>query len=119
MHDVVGGTKEHALLGWLFFGREIFILKTMMFCGGVMTVFKQRKHLKMVIESLPDSVSLMPNRVAGPRCFTPCTTTKVVVPLHMFQMLVPLAATLGGTGWGTCCDAAAPHPWQCVLVGPS
>jgi hypothetical protein len=25
------GTKERARLGWLFFGREIFILKTMMF----------------------------------------------------------------------------------------
>ncbi len=53
------GTKESALLGWLFFGREIFILKTMMFCE-VTIVLNVRKHLKTVISrSVPDSVSLI------------------------------------------------------------
>jgi hypothetical protein len=50
------GTKEPARLGWLFFGREIFILKTMMF-REVRTVLNERKHLKMVFRSVPDSVS--------------------------------------------------------------
>jgi hypothetical protein len=31
------------------------------------------------------------NQEAGPRRFTPCTTSQLVVPLNMFQMLVPLA----------------------------
>jgi hypothetical protein len=52
------GTKESALLRWLFFGREIFIVKTMMFCE-VTIVLNVRKHLKTVIRSVPDSVSLI------------------------------------------------------------
>jgi hypothetical protein len=51
------GTKERAQLGWPFFGREMFILKTMMF-HAVTTVLNERAHLKMVIRSVPDSVSL-------------------------------------------------------------
>jgi hypothetical protein len=38
-----------------FFGWGIFILKTMMFDDET-TVLNQRKHLKMVIRSVPDSV---------------------------------------------------------------
>ena len=39
------------------FGREFFILKTMMF-HEITTVLNGRKHLKMVIRSVPDSLSL-------------------------------------------------------------
>ncbi len=52
------GTKEHALLGWKFFSLEKNILKTMMF-SDVTIVLNNRKHLKMVIWSVPDSVSLV------------------------------------------------------------
>jgi hypothetical protein len=52
------GTKERARLGWPVFGRENFILKTMMF-RDVMTVLNERKHLKMVIRSVLDAVSLI------------------------------------------------------------
>ncbi len=55
------GTEERARLGWPFFGREIFILKTMMF-REVTTVLNEGKHLKMVIRSVPDSVSLILGR---------------------------------------------------------
>ncbi len=55
------GTKERARLGWPIFGRENFILKTMMF-RGVTTVLSERKHLKMVTRSVPDSVSLILGR---------------------------------------------------------
>jgi hypothetical protein len=51
------GTKEHTRLRWPFFGLEIFILKTMMF-HAVSTVLNERAHFKMVIRSVPDSVSL-------------------------------------------------------------
>ncbi len=69
------GTKERARLGWPLFCRKIFILKTIMF-HEVTTVLNERKHLKMVIRSVPDSVSLnfRPNRVARPHCFTPHRT---------------------------------------------
>jgi hypothetical protein len=43
------------------FCREIFILKTMMF-REVTTVLNERKHLKMVIRSVPDAVSLILGR---------------------------------------------------------
>ncbi len=57
------GTKKRARLGLPIFGRENFILKTMMFRGpGVTTVLNERKHLKMVIRSVPDSVSLILGR---------------------------------------------------------
>ncbi len=55
------GTKERALLGWLFFLPEFFILKTIMF-REVTTVLNERKHLEMVIRSVPDSVSLILGR---------------------------------------------------------
>ncbi len=55
------GTKERARLRWPFFGREKFILKTMMF-RDVTTVLNERKHLKMVIRSDSDSVSLILGR---------------------------------------------------------
>ncbi len=55
------GTKERARLGWPFFGRENFILKTMMF-REVTTVLNEIKHLKIVIRSVPDSVSLILGR---------------------------------------------------------
>ncbi len=51
------GTKERARLGWPFFVREKNILKTMMF-RDVTTDLNERKHLKMVIRSVPDSISL-------------------------------------------------------------
>jgi hypothetical protein len=35
-----------------------FILKTMMFCD-MATVLNERKHFKMVVRSVPDSVSLI------------------------------------------------------------
>ena len=59
------GTKERAWLGWPFFGREIFILKTMLF-RDITTVLNERKHLKMVIWSVPDSVSLILGRTEWP-----------------------------------------------------
>jgi hypothetical protein len=59
------GTKERAWLGWPFFGREIFILKTMMF-GEVTTVLNERKHLKMVIRSVPDAIILILGRAEWP-----------------------------------------------------
>ncbi len=59
------GTKERARLGWPFFGRENFILKIMMF-REVTTVLNERKHLKMVIRSVPDSVSLILGRTEWP-----------------------------------------------------
>ncbi len=37
---------------------EKFILKTMLFCD-LKTVLKRKKYLKMVIRSVPDSVSLI------------------------------------------------------------
>ena len=55
------GTKERARLGRSFFGRENFILKTMTF-HDVTTVLNERKHLKMVIRSIPDSVTLILGR---------------------------------------------------------
>jgi hypothetical protein len=55
------GTKERARLGWPFFCREKIILKTIMF-RDVRTVLNERKHLKMVIRSVPDSVSLILSR---------------------------------------------------------
>ncbi len=51
------GTKERARLGWPFFGLEIFTLKIMKF-HDVTTVLNERKHLKMLIRSVPESVSL-------------------------------------------------------------
>ncbi len=42
-------------------GRDFFILKTMMF-HEVTTVLNERKHLKMVIRSVPDAVSLILGR---------------------------------------------------------
>ncbi len=54
---VTRGTKESARLGWPFLA-GIFILKTMMF-HEVTTVLNERKHLKMVIRSAPDAVSLI------------------------------------------------------------
>ncbi len=41
-----------------FFGRENFILKTMMF-REVTTVLNERKQLKIVARSMPDLVSLI------------------------------------------------------------
>ncbi len=58
MQLVARGTKERARLGWPFFGLESFILKTMLF-RDITTVLNERKHLKMVIWSVPDSVSLI------------------------------------------------------------
>jgi hypothetical protein len=52
------GTKERARLGWLYFGREIFILKTMKF-REITTVLNERKHLEIAIRSVSDSVSLI------------------------------------------------------------
>jgi hypothetical protein len=49
---------RYARLGWPVFGREIFTLKTMMF-REITTVLNERKHLKMVIMSVPDAVSLI------------------------------------------------------------
>jgi hypothetical protein len=51
MHDLDGR----------FLGLEIFILKTMMF-REVTTVLNERKHLEMVIRSVPDSVGLFLGR---------------------------------------------------------
>jgi hypothetical protein len=53
-----GGTKELARLRWPFFGRNFFILKIVMF-HDLTTVLNERKHLKMLIRSVPDSVSLI------------------------------------------------------------
>jgi hypothetical protein len=50
------GTKERARLGWPFLGREKFILKTIMF-RDMTNVLNERKCLKMVIRSVPDSFS--------------------------------------------------------------
>ncbi len=55
------GTKERNRLGWPVFGRENFILKTMTF-HDVIAVFNESKHLKMVIRSIPDSVTLISGR---------------------------------------------------------
>jgi hypothetical protein len=52
------GTKERAQLGLPFFSLEIFILKIMMF-RDLTTVLNERKHLKMIIRSVPHSVSLI------------------------------------------------------------
>jgi hypothetical protein len=49
-------TKERTRLRWLLFGREIFILKTMMF-REITTILNRRSYLKMVIRSVPDAVS--------------------------------------------------------------
>jgi hypothetical protein len=58
---VARGTKERARLGWPFFGREIFILKTMMF-REVGTILNEREHFKMLIRSVLDYVSLILSR---------------------------------------------------------
>jgi hypothetical protein len=55
------GTKERARLGWPFLSGIFFILKSMMF-HEVTTVLNKRKHLKMVIRSIPDAVSLILGR---------------------------------------------------------
>ncbi len=55
------GTKERARLGWPFLVREKNILKNMMI-RDVTTVLYERKHLKMVIRSVPDSLSLFLGR---------------------------------------------------------
>ncbi len=52
------GTKESARLAWLFFGREKFILKTMMF-REITTVLNERAYLRMVIRPVPDAVRLI------------------------------------------------------------
>ncbi len=59
------GTKGRARLGWPFFGREIFILKTMMI-REVTTVLNDRTHLKMVIRSVPVPVSWILGRTECP-----------------------------------------------------
>jgi hypothetical protein len=58
------GTNERARLEWPVFGREKLILKTMMF-RDVTTVLTERKHLKMVIRSVLDSVSLVLDRTVS------------------------------------------------------
>ncbi len=75
----------------------IFILKTIMFCE-VTTALNERKHLKMVIRSVPGSFSLILGLtkwlgLALAHCFTQCTTSWLVVPKNVFQMLMPLAGT--------------------------
>jgi hypothetical protein len=55
------GTKERARLGWPFFCREKYVLNTIMF-RDVRTLLNERKPLKMVIRSAPDSVSLILGR---------------------------------------------------------
>jgi hypothetical protein len=55
------GTEERTRLGWPFFVLKIFILKTMML-RDVTRLLNERKHLKMVIRSVPDSLSLILGR---------------------------------------------------------
>jgi hypothetical protein len=57
------------------FQQEFLILKTMMF-GDVMTVLNERKHLKMVINSVLD---FRLNQVPGPNIFTPHTFIPIKV----------------------------------------
>ncbi len=83
------GTELRNWLGWSVFGREIFLSKTMTF-HDVTTILNERKHLKMLTRSDPDA-NFRPNRVTWPRRFTPCTTSRLVVPKNIPQMLVPLA----------------------------
>ncbi len=56
-----------------------FILKTMMF-RDVTTVLNERKHLKMVIRSVPDSVSLNLGR-------TECPGLTALHRAHQFQLM--------------------------------
>ncbi len=55
------GTKERSRLGWPFFSRDFFILKTMMF-REVETDLNEREHFKMLIRSVLDYVSLILSR---------------------------------------------------------
>ncbi len=59
------GSKIRAWLGWPFFGRGNFILKTMMF-HDVRTALNEIKHLKMVIRSVPASVRRILGRTEWP-----------------------------------------------------
>ncbi len=58
------GTKERTPTRMVFFCRENFILKTMMF-RNVSTVLNERKDVKitMVVRSVPDSFSLILGRI--------------------------------------------------------
>ncbi len=60
---------------------------------AVTTVLNERAHLKMVIRSVPDSVSLSLGRTErlGPTALH--RAQQVDVPMNMVQMLVPLAAS--------------------------
>jgi hypothetical protein len=58
---------------------RIFILKTMMFCY-ITTILNERKHLKMVIRSVPDSVSLNLGR-------TECPGLTALHRAHQFQLM--------------------------------
>jgi hypothetical protein len=59
------GTEERTPTRMVLFWPDIFILKNMTFCE-VTTVLNERKHLKMVIRSVPDSVSLILGRTEWP-----------------------------------------------------
>ncbi len=62
------GTKERAPTWMAVFWQGKIVLKTMVFRDAAVaaTVLIDRKHLKMVIRSVPDSVSL----ISGTHCFT-------------------------------------------------
>ncbi len=58
-------TRERTPTRMVIFGREKYILKTMLF-RYVTTLLNERKLLKMVIRSVPDSVSLIFGRPEWP-----------------------------------------------------
>ncbi len=89
--------KSMHRLRWSFFGLQKFILKTMIF-RDVTTVLNERKHLQMVIRSVPDSVLvcksyLRPSRRLGPDCFIQHNSISIELTSNTLQMLVQLTGT--------------------------
>jgi hypothetical protein len=101
------GTKliPAALTQKAIFWRGKNILKTKIFCD-VTTLLNERKHLKILIKSVPDPFSpFRLNRSTWPDYFTPCTLTFVKVAQNLFQMLVtPTGACRAESRRGTRLD---------------
>ncbi len=74
-------SKVHTWLGvdLLFFAGKKFNLKLWCFCN-VTTILNERKHLKMIIRSAPDSFSSRQNQVTGPLRFTLHNISRLILP---------------------------------------
>jgi hypothetical protein len=62
------------------------MLKTMIL-GDVMTVQNETKYIKMVVRTVPDSVSLILDRASGPHSLTPRGISRIYPPMKAVHML--------------------------------